>query len=310
MNKANQSSVRIFNKAENEFFRIPESLYYESEVVYHAQACLIQLLQNNNDILNLLYKFPSLRKLLSFGLVQSNNSYLKENFSQGLLDLMVKFGDIKNSLPPPHHIILPILLEDTLPLALESQEKSDVFFRMLPKLFDSLNITDVKLDSDDIFYHLIEVVKLRRPLEKSQRDFDVILNGVLLLLKGLFGVYPQKAQQFGQEEGLVTELIQSCLFEITQRIDRKQIPGPKCKNYYTRTAAFRLLLELAKHSNDNLQEMINYIAPIHKFGRWRTKRIADWNIVQKMNEKSLTGYVGLRNLGCSKFKKYLFTEMN
>jgi uncharacterized UBP type Zn finger protein len=31
---------------------------------------------------------------------------------------------------------------------------------------------------------------------------------------------------------------------------------------------------------------------------WRTKRIADWNIAPEAGDKSVTGYVGLKNLGC------------
>ena len=302
LDQSTQPFVRIYNKVNNEYIRIPEDLHYESEAVLNAQSFFTKLAESNPSLLTQLYEFPNLNRLLSVGLVESCNYYLKDKLSQGLVNLIVKFSKIDPSkMLLPHHVLLPVLLENTLQKALDNQEKSEVFFRMLTNLINSVDIGEIKLDSDDLFYQLIEFLKLKRPMEKSQRDFDVVLNGVLLLLKGLFARYPEKAQQHGQEEGLVSELLQSCLFEITRRLDRKQIPGPKCKSPYTRSAAFKLLIQLAKDSNENLQEIINYIAPVHKFGKWRTKRYIDWSIVQKDNEKSATGYVGLKNLGCSKY---------
>jgi ubiquitin carboxyl-terminal hydrolase 9/24 len=46
-------------------------------------------------------------------------------------------------------------------------------------------------------------------------------------------------------------------------------------------------------------KIIDFITPHIINGDWRTKNNRDWNIIPKFNEKSPTGYVGLKNLGCS-----------
>lgn len=304
--KPDQPFVKTFSKTGDEILRIPEDLFFESKVIFNAQSFFLSLVHHNTTLLTHIYEYPSLQRMLSIGLIDTNNAYLKEKLSQGLLNLMTQFPKADAPLLP-HHIFVPVLLQDTLQKALENEDRSEVFFRMLTSLINHINIGEVSLDADDLLSQLVDFLKLRKPMEKTQRDFDIVLHGVLLVLKGLFARYPDKAQKYGQEEELVIELLQNCLFEIPRRVDRKQIPGPKCKNIHTRSAAYKLLIELSRDSDFNLQEIIEYIKPIHQYGKWRTKRYLDWNIVQKDNEKSSTGYVGLKNLGCSKLLfRYIF----
>ena len=292
--------MKVYSTNSDEIIRVPEDLHFESEVVFHAQNLILQLIQSNGAYLNPIYEYPDLRRLLSIGLVETGNSFLKDKLANGLLNLILQQPKAGVS-ALPQQVFVPILLEDTLQKALENQDKSNVFFRMVTNLINRINIGEISLDADNLLCQLVDFLRFKRPLENTPTDSDVVLNGTLLLLKGLFTKYTDKAQKYGQEEGLVSELIYNCLFDNSRKIDRNEVAGSKCKNPETRTAAFKLLLELAKHSPDNLQEIINYVLPIHKQGRWRTKRYMDWNIEKKDNDKSSTGYVGLKNPGCSKF---------
>lgn len=48
---------------------------------------------------------------------------------------------------------------------------------------------------------------------------------------------------------------------------------------------------------------------MHLHSEWRTRRYHDWNIQPKINEKSSTGYVGLKNLGCICYMNSLLQQL-
>lgn len=294
-----QPLIKVTLPNHQEPVQIPENLYFESELISYAQTLLVLTIKKNPSLLKQLYEYSKLEAMLAIGLIESNNAYLKEKLAYGVMSLLIQFQEADVS-PSPHQFFIPVLLQSTLDKALTHQDKSEVFFRMLTHVVNNIKFAEVNLDVDKLLGQLVRFIKERKPKERTQKDYDVVLQGILQLLKGLFARFPEKVQKYGQEEKLVKELLQNCLFEIATRTDRKQVPGPKCKNQYSRYYAFKLLLELAKGSNDNLRDIINYIAPVHRYGTWRTKRYVDWNITSKDNEKSSTGYVGLKNLGCSK----------
>lgn len=292
-----QSHIKVYYAGYHEPIQVPENLYHESELISYAQSLLLISAQRNPSLLTQIYKYPKLESMLSIGLIESNNQYLKEKLCHGILSLIIQFQDAGIK-PTPHQFLIPILLQNTLQKALIYQDKSERFFRMLTNIVNNISFGELNFDVDNLMMQLVKFIKERTPREKSHKDVDIVLNGILLLMRGLFFRFPEKALKYGQEEKLVLELLQNCLFEIPRRANRRLIPGPKCKNSHSRFAALRLLVELAQGSSENLREIISYISPIHRSANWRTKRWVDWHITQKDNGKSSTGYVGLKNLGC------------
>ena len=77
---------------------------------------------------------------------------------------------------------------------------------------------------------------------------------------------------------------------------------PKCKSRDSRKAAFSLLSVLCNIKNippsSNINDLVEYLkkAMINPF--WRTNSFSDWNISNSIMEKSKTGFVGVKNLGC------------
>lgn len=303
-----QPSIKIGNQ--NESYRVPVTLYYESEAILYAQTIFLLLVDSNSNLLEHLYTFKHLESLLNVGLLESNNGYLKEKLSNGLLSLFTKFSE-SNLSTKPHQFFIPLLLQKTLDNALLKEERSDVFFRLISNTISNLDIGDISkesLDVDHLMDRLTHVIEHRKPVEKSAKENDAVLIGILQVLRALFLRFPEKCKHYGQNRGLVKELLHNCLFEMPKNADKSSIPPPKCKSYQSRQAAFRLLLALASQCNENLHETIQFIAPIHIEGHWRTKRYHDWYITAKENEKSLTGYVGLKNLGCSKLFIFFFRK--
>ena len=294
---SNQQYVKIQGQNQ-EIIKIPETLFYESEIVYYSQTLLLAIVEQRNDLLPIIYNYANLEKMLGVGLIQTNNLYLKEKFSNGLLNLFLKFE--KENIKKPHQFFIPILLQKILKNALLHQERSDIYFKLISTTINRLDIGEIDIDVDALLTKLTEFVKLRNPMEKEQKDVDNVLSGILEVLRAFFTRYPEKTYEYGQKLGLIKEIFKNCLFEMPTKLNKNDISGPKCKSLTSRNAAFKLLLSLAKSCDENSEELINYIIPIHINAKWRTKKYSDWYIAAKDNEKSCTGYVGLKNLGCSK----------
>jgi hypothetical protein len=115
------------------------------------------------------------------------------------------------------------------------------------------------------------------------------MGGILDLLES----YLKKTDMNGSGD-LTDYVLYTCLFDIPTI---KESGKPKCKNAKTRTSAFRLLKSLMTNQ-PNMTSVVSYLDNFHKDPNWRTKRYVDWHISPGQMEKSETGYVGLKNLGC------------
>ena len=91
-------------------------------------------------------------------------------------------------------------------------------------------------------------------------------------------LFPEKRLEYGQNHGLVVELLDNCLFGIKPSKDKNTDHGPKFKTVVSRNVALRLLGVLCKDAKDNLIQVINYLMPLHKNAPWRTKKDSDWKI--------------------------------
>ena len=73
---------------------------------------------------------------------------------------------------------------------------------------------------------------------------------------------------------------------------------PKCKNNATRERCLELLNELCIQNTEGIQILIRYLKEHISETFWRTPRKSDWQISVHQQERSLTGFVGLKNIGC------------
>jgi hypothetical protein len=111
------SIIKVPTKTLQEFFKVPENQYYEAEVVHYSQTLLLYLIVKKNSLIDLFYNYSKIDQLLAYGLIKAENIYLKDKMSHGIIKLLVdsQFSVIK---PKPHSFIIPIILKNTLELAL------------------------------------------------------------------------------------------------------------------------------------------------------------------------------------------------
>ena len=101
----------------------------------------------------------------------------------------------------------------------------------------------------------------------------------------------------------------NCLFEIPQGGTTKnqgKAGAPKCKSHSSRSNALKLLAVLCRDSPPNLKMVLKYLTEFNENPSWRTNKEMDWSISLMDSEKSSTGYVGLKNLGCICYMNSLF----
>ena len=89
-------------------------------------------------------------------------------------------------------------------------------------------------------------------------------------------------------------MIHDCLFEIPHGNKN----APKCKSPSNRGRSFQLLQCLSTDCIGNLELILDYVKQFNTNPSWRTKKETDWNLKLFEDEKSTTGRVGIKNLGC------------
>jgi hypothetical protein len=144
---------------------------------------------------------------------------------------------------------------------------------------------------------IFSFLKEKDNFEKTHNDSNYVLSGVLIILRALLMKIGTENFELKMRKELLEELIGPCLFE-TPKPEPKKKMLPKCKSMQSREAAFNLV-ELLCQNSEILDKVLCYFQPAHRDADWRTKSYSDWYIVPKRDEKSVTGFVGLKNLGCS-----------
>jgi uncharacterized UBP type Zn finger protein len=88
------------------------------------------------------------------------------------------------------------------------------------------------------------------------------------------------------------------LFETPNGSSSDSNSAPKCKNPDSRQFCFELIAVLSRDCMENLEVVLGYLHQFNEKPSWRTNKDGDWKIKLYDDEKSSTGYVGIKNLGC------------
>lgn len=84
----------------------------------------------------------------------------------------------------------------------------------------------------------------------------------------------------------------------SEEAKKSEHAGPHCKSYLARSNAYKLISVLSRDCLDNMNQVIDFLNDFCSNAAWRTNKSSDWAITHYDDEKSNTGYVGIKNLGC------------
>ena len=190
-------------------------------------------------------------------------------------------------------ILVQSVFEECVNPTLESRCAD--FLNFLAQIIKEINMSVLETlmpNIDVLIQQICQVIITRPTKEMSQNDSDVLLDGLFVVLTNLLGRLPDQKKTVGEQ--LTHYLIHDCLFEIPHGSKR----SPKCKAYQTRQNCLNLLQCLVCDCLENLHIILDYTANLNDSQAWRTNKENDWSIKLYEDEKSTTGRVGIKNLGC------------
>lgn len=210
-----------------------------------------------------------------------------------------------------------MLLLDLLPEAHSTKadsyaRRSESLFGLIQKVVEGVTLADLApLETElwQVSERLAAEIQSRQPQEVGSGKEDQVFIGMLGVLRVLMQKYPARKPDIGAQ--LVQHLLHECLFKVPHgaAAGSGAASQPKCKSGNSRTAALRLLAVLSRDCLVNLEAVLEYIKEFGRRASWRTHKGSDWAITHLDDEKSSTGYVGLKNLGCICYMISLFQQL-
>jgi hypothetical protein len=181
------------------------------------------------------------------------------------------------------------------------------------RLLEELSVDDLtplNMEIWSLSKSLASEIQAREPRETDTKQEDRVLIGMMTVLKALLQKYPARKAEVGAR--LVPYLLNDCLFKIPQAVGAGAGPlrKPLCKSPASRGAALRLLAVLSRDCLINLSTVLAYIKEFAGQASWRTNKTSDWSITHLDDEKSSTGFVGIKNLGCICYMISLFQQLH
>ena len=237
----------------------------------------------------------------------------------------------------PNVYFLKLLLEQGLPTLQQAHASlnqiSGEYFLLVDTLIkESPSLHGI--ETSDVAKTLSRAIRTSVVVERTKTDSDPMLNGLMTCLTSLLAkdgsaIGTLLKVEVGIRQGLVSFLLNKGLFDAPSSMtSKKHLQPPLCKSKQLRTTTFELLLELCRSCDDNVSEVAKCCSPRHVLndpdivsGHGHQGRNGSSNgsnnvgnvigtsgnssagsNVSYMNyngSKSITGFVGLRNLCCT-----------
>lgn len=282
---SNEPSCELITKILESLNIIASASYKDDEeaskVADHAVKMLKLLGDRNSVVLsNTIIEYSNLAELIKTSIIKCPNSY----FGNAIVNLFLYLNEFSTALSEHLIDILIDLINDSFEFS-----NSQFYWGLLSYLIKHNKVSQRKRV---LVESLLLELKYWKP-EKSSKEQDQVLSGIIRVIragirKSGLGIIPDTVQL----------VLHSCLFEIPDHSQIVEFTPPKCKNIDTRREAFRLLYKMCTLSKDAQTQVVEYLSKLHEDPHWRTSKYADWNYSPVAQEKSETGFVGLKNLGC------------
>lgn len=289
-----------------------------AQVVHHTMTFLISWAFSNPQIRSSLYLSENLDQLLKKLVLDDPDPAIRREACTAFYRLCLGFTADGNT----GHVFIPQLLNSLLSFLKVAQsmrapklsEAEDMFiadkepfgpgckdyFWLVCRLVDSLDAQKLvdcghEVDLEGLCTYITEALVSREIRETRHNTVeDEGLRGLIGLLTVTLKHNPSfKYSKEGRQ--FVSEMFE-CLFALPNQIEKNL---PKCKAQSTRSAAFDLLVELVKGSEDNYDTLINLMMDQHNPELSGRMTPYPWDYWPHDDCRSECGYVGLTNLGAT-----------
>ena len=252
---------------------------------------------------NILESTDQIKDIVTKGLISPKNFKMKitiKDFFKNILDLL-SFEDETLARTFKSTLFIYMLNKDTLYMSLLHQGTCSYFFKvlagMLEEYLEPSEISSGLLNLN--FYSLAEfMISYIIRNEFDSQSEDNVLEGYLLLLRVIIIKSRELTDNINKNFDMIDLILNKCLLSKCQ-VKSSTSPFPKCDTVASRENAYKLLSTLSYNNPDITMQIVNLLNNYHILGYWKSKRLLDWKISLAYDEKSQTGYVGLKNLGCT-----------
>lgn len=279
------------------FYLIKHSTSFPVSLVYKVLDSLVKLAQFPDESEQLVNICIISKEIFSVIQKNGNEAYQTMFGSYPLHELIVEV--FINS----HHSILSSTVSNFL---LEhSNFTPSIAQNVINELLNVMPLA-IQRPNRDIYWGLVRCyIKDLKDSEKLQNTFDYILNTI--------NNYPSEVSSEQCDSNLVglisvlslilpNPVPQEVFIQIHSlifRLPKTQSENfPKCKSRLSKKEAFDLIKTIISQSSEALEYLLTQALDFSKDLSFRTCKSSDWQISSQESDRSLTGYVGLKNLGC------------
>lgn len=304
-------------------------------VIEQVISLLITCTSISSEAASVVYSHPLLPGFIRSSLLECEFKDIRHEVAEGILKLLAckeseqqqQQQQVAGTSDPPHGSITTIsnrAFQFFIPFLFSFineidnyQSTCEQYFILLAKLL-AMNRGPIEAERFDEKKALADLITkiLKRPIYEGSdvpEDEDKVLVGLLNTARFLLRMNQDLKVEVGSSAsvGLVREIFLSCLFEVpvhgsaTMTTDCK-LP-PKCKSNASRTAAFKMLIELVEDCKENLNELLELITEyLLETGRTTTNHYYGFN--PSVLKKPPLGYVGLINQGATCYMNSLIQQ--
>ena len=207
-----------------------------------------------------------------------------------------------------YNSVLGAMLQLLTRLPVENDRCAQFFALIDVLLRDGAQVDGALGGTVGLLSSVVARVRAHPIVERTDREVvDRVLIGLMMLCDRLLTQVPADvfaAAASGAEGSLLHELYHRCLFDIASPENHGPDAPPKCKTAEARRAAFALLRRLASSGDAALRTVLGWLQPLLA---WKER--TTWQYLPAGMEKASSGFVGLKNLGCTCYQNSLIQQL-
>lgn len=280
-NFSNYGSYNMYSKT----FEVFES---EREILEILTKFLLDIFNTKEETLETLYNYNDLDSMLTKGFFINDNNLMKDSLFSFIKTVFLnqKFYQIR--VLDPRWKLGKLLILDLLKKTQyidPSENKTSLFFKNYRELLDRIDLS---------FYEENKIIEIHEIYDYiyfvliSKKIWPHLIFEILLLLSIFLSKRKPYISMYVKKYELIQVLSKNYIFS-----------SEKQKNQNIFEQVMKVILLICQNSYENLEEFMSLLTEKMKDGLWRSDKKNSWEFHPHFKEKSTTGYVGLKNLGCS-----------